>query len=244
MAALPWDEIQLEATRVIHDCLPLAPAARAFHPPSEPDQRLHHPAAAAPPPPPSPSSMPAAALAERISRLEAGQREQQQKALAVAEAAHAAAQDGTRALRLAHRRLLLGRRGPHGRLTLDKLRVLIDTGLIFVGQEVDNDGQEEEGTGADGGQLAALGGLVEREAATRRRVARLEQENKRLVAEQQQLARLLARAVAALEALSVDSDAAADANVHGGMREPQQQQQQGEGGGETRKGPSKDKNQL
>lgn len=172
----------------------------------------------------------AAALAERISRLEAGQREQQQKALAVAEAAYAAAQDGTRALRL------LRGRGPHGRLTLDKLRVLIDTGLIFVGQEMDNDGQEEEGTGAeagvDGGQLAALAELVEREAATRRRVARLEQENKRLDAEQQQLARLLARAVAALEALSVHSDAAADAIVHGEVRE----QQQGEGGGEDEKG--------
>ena len=171
--------------------------------------------------------MQTAALVERVARLEAVQREQQAKALALAEAAHLGAQDGTRALRLSHHRLLRSRRGLRGktttrtaattpRLTLDKLRVLIDTGLIFVGNEAEEDEEdgEQDGAGADSGQLGALAELLKREATTRRRVERLEQENQRLVAQQQQLARLLARTVAALEAVSIEVDRDA---VHAGV---------------------------
>lgn len=217
MSSLPWDEIQLEATRVLQECIPPPP----------------------PPPPPPPSPPPPiprnttthpralvgaqatahhaqlAATQQRLERLEQGRQEQaneMERCATLVESAHLAARDGTRALRLAHRQLLLrGRRGGGRPLSLDQLRVLIDTGLLFVGED---DQQQWEGGGKDKGRgeedgaaaacgLAEVAAMVEREAATQRQVAALEKANRALARQQRGLARLLARTVAALEELTV-----------------------------------------
>jgi uncharacterized small protein (DUF1192 family) len=216
---LPWSEIQLEATRVLQKCLvPPPPPPHCYH--------HHHrgkeeePASAAAVARSDALAQDVAAVTDRIMRLEA-----QGKALegrvdrceSLAESSYLAAQDGTRALRLAHRRLLLLEhrrgggclgRGQGRRLTLDHLRVLVDTGLIFAGDQL-GDGREAEGDGGrdqSGGSVAGLAGVAELVD----RVAALEGENRRLVRQQQHLARLLARTVAALEALSEGSPHSAD----------------------------------
>lgn len=122
-----------------------------------------------------------------------------------------AAQDGTRALRLEHRRLLRGRRSSSARrgrrLTLDHLRVLIDTGIIFLdpqfgGEEADASTTADEGAKEGGGVgVARLAEMVERDAATQRRITALEKQNQQLIRQQEVLARLVGRTVATLEAL-------------------------------------------
>lgn len=225
MVTLPWDQIELEATRVLSQHLPrpppppcCPPRTQQRTPPGQHQRLLPGGGLLARPPQPAPA--PAPATLQDLAAADEGQARQRQqqeanKALALAESAYTAAQDGTRALRLAHRHILVSRAARAGgkRLTLDQLRVLIDTGLLFVGQEWEmpkprGGGAEEEGDAeVQGSGWAALSELVAREAVTHRRVERLERENRQLVAQQQQVARLLARTVTALEALTLEREA-------------------------------------
>lgn len=221
---LPWDQIQLEATRVLSQHLPRPPLPPCCPPRSQqqtpPDQQQRLlPGGGLLARPPQPAPAPPAAASQDLAASDEWQEGQQQqkanKALALAESAYTAAQDGTRALRLAHRRLLVSRTARAGgkRPTLDQLRVLIDTGLLFVGQEWEEpeprggDEEEEGDAEVQGSGWTTLAELVARETATQRRVERLERENRQLVVQQQQVVRLLARTVAALEALTLEREA-------------------------------------
>ncbi len=220
---LPWSEIQMEATRVLQECLPpppLPPPRVSLEHPYPHRRHLESSPAAADPRPAAASEARRhkALVEERLARIEEVERQHQQdhKALndrltrcaSLAESAHLASRDGTRALLLAHRRLLLqgqqGRRGQR-RLTLDQLRVLVDTGLIFGQEEAGSNGASEDGFPPPplAGGWAAVTGICDR-------VDALERENKQLVKQQQHLAALLARTVAALEALAVEEEHGAE----------------------------------